>query len=238
MKFIDPPIHFPRFQSDFPGWYTLKTKVMEPRLKLTDVKKYVGVTKQQLDYWIEKGVLSYQGKDPKAWRRFSLIDLFFIAIAYKLRSRGIEVSGLKQIRDGVLLHFTSLEHFSLAFVWIINGYDVFLLFDSEGGASIIPIDPEEAPKHISREDIAVDVILRKQTSFFSGLSLKKTCDELVHSLDLPDFKVNILSDGSYKFIINEVPLELETLQRKDIRKRFPETETFPSLIINTNNIKE
>ena len=89
------PINYSKFKEEFPGWNKLiETASDNKRLTLNDVKKCVGLTKRQIDYWIEKGVLSPYSRDPQKWKRFSLIDLFVLAIAYEFRSKGIDISDL------------------------------------------------------------------------------------------------------------------------------------------------
>jgi hypothetical protein len=225
VEYISPPTRYPRFEQDFPGWFTLVKKVTEPCLTFNDVDTYVGVTKQQIDYWISKGILSYREKEPQKWRRYSLIDLFLLAVAFGFRKHGLDISGLRQVRDGVLL--SGPHSLDIVLVQIIYGEKVFLVFDSEGCTIAPVVDPKKTTGDPSYEDIQLDFPLRKKTAFFVGLSLKKTCDELVRKLALPDFKVNIEPDGSYKFWVNGVPLVLESLIEEDVIRRLPDSTLIP-----------
>ena len=120
-------IYDDKFKQNFPGWSTLVRKVMEKSLTLKDVTKYVEVTRRQIDYWIQKGVLPSKSKNPQKWKRFSLIDLFTLAVGIKFRSKGIDIASLPYIADGLALHDSNI--LDEVFVRIVYGHEVFLYSD-------------------------------------------------------------------------------------------------------------
>jgi hypothetical protein len=208
LKKYSIPIKDLKFKEKFPCWSKLIEKASEKRLSLKEVEKYVGLTKRQIDYWIEKDVLSPYSRDPQKWKRFSLIDLFLLAVAFELRSRGTDISKLPVIRAGLYgLWYTSEIGF---FAHIIDGEEVLLCTDLEHLTAIIPVDVERSPDDLIS---AVKTWCKRDTTFLVCLSLKKICDSLARKLELSDFKVNILAGGQYEFIVNEVPLRLEALEK-------------------------
>ena len=207
-------IYDDKFRQTFPGWDTLVRKVMEKSLTLKDVTKCVGVTRRQIDYWIQKGVLPSKSKYPQEWKRFSLIDLFVLAVGLKFRSKGIEIASLPYIVAGLPPHYSDPQN--EIFVPIVYGHEVFLYSDFEDLTGVFSPDVEDKKQDGGPTALLkIELMLEHKTSFFAGVSLKKICDELARKLDLPDFRVNVLPDGQYKFIINDVPLELESLREED-----------------------
>ena len=208
MGFYPVPIKYNRFEEDFPGWATLTRTVTEKILTLKGIQNCVGVTKQQIDYWMQKGVLSTADNAGTKWRRFSVLDILLIAIAAKFKSHGIEISEIANVNN-LLPIWSEDKNWTDCFVYIINGYDVYLVSDFTRFASTISIDPEDIKGNVGLLRLNV----RTKSGFLAAVSLKKVCDDLAPKLQIPNFKVKVLKNGSYEFVINGVPLKLESLER-------------------------
>ena len=140
--------------------------------------------------------------------------MFVLAVGLKFRSKGIEIANLSYIADKLPFQYTNL--WNEVFVPIVYGHEVLLYSDFEGLTGVFSPDVEDKkPGSGPTSTLEIELMLEHKTSFFAGVSLKKICDELARKLDLPDFRVNVLSDGQYKFIINDVPIELESLREED-----------------------
>ena len=216
------PINDKDFEKKYPGWNALINKVKEKVFSLKDVNKFTGLTKNQIAYFIKKDVLSGENEEYRKWRRFSLLDLFILSVAKKLRFKGLEVSSLK---DGKVM--VKDNHYTEPFVYILNGYDVFFYTDFEGVSGFVRED-EERRSFLSeinieitqKEFIGMDLLLNltRGSTFFVGVSLKKVFRELAEKIDLPNFHVEIQADDKYNFVINNIPLHLESLGEDNSKK--------------------
>ncbi|MDB9822855.1 MerR family transcriptional regulator [Deltaproteobacteria bacterium] len=211
MKYYQIPTNSKRFEDEFPGWAILVRTVTEKIHPFSVVNEILGVTKSQVDYWTQKGVLISDRKKSSKWRRYSIFDILMIAIVAEFKSRGIEIGEIAIIRDLLRLPQHCIDPYNDLFVYIINGYDVYLFTDFNRSVGTIPIMEEE----IIKDTIKLNLYLTKDASFFAAISLKKLFDKLAPKLELPNFKIKILPDGKYKFIVNGVPLQLESLEEED-----------------------
>jgi DNA-binding transcriptional MerR regulator len=207
MAYFPIPISHHRFEEKFPGWATLVDVVTHKVITLGGVLDCLDVTKQQIDYWIQKGVLPTDERTGSTWRRFSILDVLLLAVAAAFKSKGIEVAKIAFIRE-LLPIWRKFEDWTDCFVYIIHGYDVFLYTDFNRIAGTIPIEDKEAVPLLKLR-------ITEESKFLAAVSLKKICDELAPKIEQPFFKVKILPDGSYEFFINQVPLKLESLRKED-----------------------
>ena len=212
--YLDIPISYPNFEKEFPGWATLFNKVTERFLTSGEVRKLLKITRQQLDYWLEKGVLYRSHKVAQKWQRFSILDVVLIAVAQKFKSKGTEIKEMYHIREKI----PTLPYHNYFFVYIINGYEVFIYSDFEGTSGVIALEDKDHKE----KDLVLKLTVSKETSFLSLVSLKKICDHLAKELDLPHFRVNVLPDGRYEFFVNQVPLRLESLRDEDVPRSIGE----------------
>ena len=103
------PVLYPRFKEEFPGWSILVQKVTEKNLTIKEVITCTGLTRRQIDYWIEKGTLSPFSRKSQKWKRFSIFDLFIFAVGYEFRVKGIDIAMLPGIRDGIPMDDPALD---------------------------------------------------------------------------------------------------------------------------------
>lgn len=209
-------INYKDFEKDFPNWYLLVKRVTAKILSLKDITRCTGLTPRQVAYWIEKEILPTKLtkiQNTRSWRWFSILELFIFAVAKAFRSRGIEFTTLPLIQRQFLAEDQILF---VTFVRIIYGKEVFLYSDFDSFVGIFPIaHHEEDCIKDNKDNFDLNTItfsLAKGSRFVALLSLKEVCDDLVQKLDLPDFKVNIKSNGRYEFTIKGVPLKLESLE--------------------------
>jgi hypothetical protein len=207
MSYLPIPINDPQFKDKFPGWAALVQVVTQKPFILQGVQRVVGVTKQQIDYWLQKGVLPSEDRISSTWRRFSILDMFMFAVAAEFKLHGLEVADIAQIRE--LIPVWKYADWTECFPYIINGHDVYLYSDLEHITGLIPIEDSDT----SGAFPLLKLRLVKDTKFLVAVSLKKICDQLAKEVFFPHFRVNVLSDGKYEFFISEVPLKLESLER-------------------------
>lgn len=219
LKFERIPIKDKDFKDNFPGWHAIINKVKEKVFSFKDVNKYTGLTKNQIAYFIREGVL--ESEDSRKWRRFSLLDLFILSVAKKLNARGVEVAALP-LKKGKMMVIA--DNYTEPFVYIFNGYDAFFYTDSEGSAGFVLEDViyhDDVSK--SNEDlkqkgyipVKVTCFCQRMTTAFTCVSLGNILKDLAEKIDLPDFKVTIQEEGKYQFVINGIPLKLESLKVTD-----------------------
>jgi DNA-binding transcriptional MerR regulator len=209
MGYHSIPINHPKFEEEFPGWAALVRTVTSKNMILSGVQYCLPLSKQQIDYWIQKGILPSGEKTESKWRRFSILDVLLLAIASEFKSHGIEVSEIANIRE--LFPILSLSRdWTDCLVYIINGYEVFLYSDFKRISGTVPIEDEDKVKDFCYLRLPI----LEDAKFLAAVSLKKICDELAPKIEQPDFKVNVLPDGRYEFF-NGVPLRLESLRKED-----------------------
>lgn len=212
--YLDIPISSPNFHKVFPGWATLVNKVTERFLTSGEVRGLLEISRQQLDYWLEQGVLHMYRphKVAQKWQRFCILDVLLIALAQKFKSKGVEIKEMDHIGKEIPM-LLELNHF---FVYIINGHEVFVYSDFEGTSGVIVLEDED----YKDEELVLQIRVSKTISSLSLVSLKKICDHLAEKLDLPHFRANVLPDGRYEFFVNQVPLRLESLRDEDLPGSF------------------
>ncbi|MCD4717441.1 MAG: hypothetical protein K8R45_11980 [Desulfobacterales bacterium] len=203
------------FEKEFPNWYSLAKSATAKTLSLKDITRCTGLTPRQVAYWIQKEILPTKPtkiQDTRSWRWFSILELFIFAVAKAFRSRGIEFTTLPSIQRQFFITDMA-SNFFVMFYRIINGKEVFLYSDFDSFDGMFPIAPQEEDCIKDNSDFfELTFNVPKGSGFVVIFSLKKICDELARKLDLPDFKVNIKSNGRYEFTIKGVPLKLESLE--------------------------
>jgi len=226
-KFQGLQIKNKNFKRDYPVWHALINKVKEKVFSFKNVHKYTGFTKNQIAYFIRKGVL--ESEDTRKWRRFSLLDLFILSVAKHLRFRGVEVAALP-LKDGKVMMESD---YSEPFVYIINGYDAFFYTDFGNVTGFTAEhtdtndDMSKMNKAITKDHISVrlNIDIHRTSSVFIGVSLGTVLKELIDKIDLPDFRASIQEDGKYQFVINGIPLKLESLEideKKEVKNTIEE----------------
>ncbi len=216
LKFEHIPIRDKNFNLNFPGWYALISKVNEKVFSYKDVNKYTGLTKNQIAYFIREGVL--ESENTRKWRRFSLLDLFILSVAKRLNNSGVEVAALP-LKAGKMM--VQMDNYTEPFVYLLNGYDVFFYTDRQGSTGFIAEDIEyhdyvtklnEGIEQKGYIPVKLTLLCQRMTTDFTCVSLGNVLKELSEQIDLPDFKIKIQDDGKYQFIINGIPLNLESLK--------------------------
>jgi MerR-like DNA binding protein len=194
----------------YPGWATLIDKLTEKRLKASDLKGMIGLTYRQLNDWDERGMLKsttdgMRKEKGAGWRKFSIAELVPIAILKALRGQGIPLSKLHNVRAALFFE----EVFFIELIpAIVEGIDTYFLTDLQNHSGYDSLDPSkdtfEIPKFVM-EELSVGVFL----------SVNPMVKMIFEKLNLSDFEAIEMSDGSYSFKINGVPLALENL--KDVQ---------------------
>ena len=87
-------------------FFHIRYKFDQQNITAGDVKQILGITKMQLSYWDAKGLkLSRKRAGKRAWRKFSIFDLFGFAILLKLRNFGFRLDKCESvftwIRDNI-----------------------------------------------------------------------------------------------------------------------------------------
>ncbi|TGV03581.1 MerR family transcriptional regulator [Flavivirga rizhaonensis] len=106
-------------------------------------KYIVGVTKQLLTYWQEKGLLEDKRNQEKGWSKFSLLDILWMSIILELRSFGLPNDKIKKVRNAFFEKSTSdknpeLNQLILATIHVITyATPIFLVIDAQGNVSLL-----------------------------------------------------------------------------------------------------
>lgn len=190
-------------RQSYPGWAVLLQKLTEPSLRAKEVRHILGLTYRQIFHWDSRRLLWGRQASSGKWRRFSVADIFGLALVKKVAELGIPFSKLQSsfaIRMGVPTYLWRALPYLVAGreAYLCTDFESFLSFympssDSPRNALAIPLDSGN-PR---------PVVL---------LPVKPMLNELARKLDLPDFKVSVNPGGHYSFEIRGVPLRLEDLR--------------------------
>jgi len=189
-------------KQSYPGWAVLIAKLTDAKLRAKDVQEVLGLSYRQIHHWHVRKLLWYERNSQTEWRRFSIADIFCLALVKKVATLGISFDKLQKsfvVSMGVPgLLWNMLPR-------IIAGREAFLYTDFEDFCEI-------AISKNGSENKTVEVsIVSESREPIIILPLKAVVNELASKLDLPDFRVLANEDGSYSFQINGVPLLLEDL---------------------------
>ncbi len=185
----------------YPGWAVLVQKLTEPSLRAKDVRDILGLTYRQIFHWHTRKLLWSRQESSGEWRRFSIADIFGLALVKKVAELGIPFDRLQNsfaVRMGVLTYMWR------GLPYLVAGREAYLYTDFENFLDWLPND--SSPKSfLSVPADSGNPRLRVL------LPLKPVLIELSGKLDLPEFKVSINPDGNFSFEISGVPLRLENL---------------------------
>lgn len=192
-------------QRHFPGWAVLVEKLTTPRLRAQDIRRILGLTYRQIHNWNTHKLLWFRRDSQTEWRRFSIADIFGLALVKKVAESGVPFSKLQKsfaVRMGVPgLLWNALPY-------LIAGQESYLYTDFENLCLLALPHSESGNKILN---IPVDSMGEEPAMV---LPLKPILEALAAKLDLPDFGASVNADRSYSFTISGVPLRLEDLHLK------------------------
>lgn len=193
-------------QQWYPGWHVLIARLTDTSLRANDVRRMLGLTYRQIHHWHVRKLLWYEQNSENQWRRFSIADIFGLALIKCIADLGIPFDKLQKsfaVKAGVPgLLWNVLPN-------IIEGSEAFLYTDFENFCNLI------IHKRDSDNRTAQVPIDSKSEEPIVVLPLKPILDVLTKKLDLTDFRVLVDENGSYSFQINGVPLRLEDLHCRE-----------------------
>ena len=212
------PEHRKVLRQWYPGWAVLVEKLTEPSLRAKDVREILGLTYRQIFHWHTRKLLWSRQESSGDWRRFSVADIFGLALVKKVAALGVPFDRLQNsfaVRMGVPRHAWR------GLPYLVAGREVYLYTDFENFLEWHMPNGDTSKTSVS---VPLD---SENPRLMVLLPLKPTLTELARKLDLPDFKVSTNTDGHYSFEISGVPLRLEDLTdaeeertlTKTVRKR-------------------
>lgn len=73
-----------------------------------------GISPRTINYWVQNGLLTDLREDGQGWHKFSLIDIVFVGIVSKLRSFGLSIKQLQNVKLALFapmaIHATDLPN--------------------------------------------------------------------------------------------------------------------------------
>jgi len=198
-------------KQSYPGWAVLIAKLTDAKLRAKDVREILGLSYRQIHHWHVRKLLWYERSSPAEWRRFSIADIFGLALIKRAADLGIPFDKLQKsfvIGTGVPgLLWNALPH-------LVAGREGFLYTDFESFCNVFMPGNDSAKK-------SVEVPIGSESEGpIVVLPLKPILNALAEKFNLAEFKVIVNEDGSYSFHINGIPLQLEDLHyaEKEIRE--------------------
>jgi hypothetical protein len=196
-------------QQCYPGWAVLIATLTDATLRAKDVQRVLGLTYRQIHHWSFRKLLWYERDSRAEWRRFSIADIFGLALIKSVADLGIPFDRLQK---SFIIQMAVPGHLRNALPHLVAGREGCLFTDFENFCDFLIPGSDSANKSV---EVPID---SKNEEPIIILRLKPILDVLAKKLDLADFKVCINNDRSYSFQINGVPLQLEDL-------RYTERET-------------
>jgi len=186
----------------YPGWAVLVQKLTDPALRAKDVRRILGLTYRQIYHWDTRKLLWARQAFFGEWHRFSIADIFGLALVKKVAQLGVPFDLLKNsfaVRMGVP------NYLWRGLPYLVAGREAYIYTDFE--SFLYWYMPNVGSP---RNDLSVP--LDSETPrLMVLLPVRPVLTELLEKLDLPDFKVSTNPDGMYSFEIGGVPLRLEDL---------------------------
>jgi len=190
-------------QQGYPGWAVLIAKLNDPTLRAKDVQRILGLTYRQIHHWSSRKLLWYERDSRGEWRRFSIADIFGLALIKSVADLGIPFDRLQK---SFIIQMAVPSHLRNALPHLVAGREGCLFTDFENFCDILIPGSDSTNKSV---EVPID---SKSEEPIIILKLKPILDMLAKKLDLTEFKVCINKDRSYSFQINSVPLKLEDLR--------------------------
>ncbi len=185
----------------YPGWAALVEKLSDRGLRAKDIRRILGLTYRQIYHWHTRKLLWYQRDSQTEWRRFSIADVFGLALVKRAADLGISFDKLQKSFAVGMGVPTALWN---ALPDLVAGRDYCLCTDFENICSL--------GKSGSKLKTFIDPGTRDPIIV---LPLQPILRDLATKLGLPDFKVSVNKNGSYSFEINGVPLRIEDRQLRE-----------------------
>lgn len=198
----------------YPGWGTLLSAMTQKTLRSSDVKRILGISYRQINDWESRGVLesillrSSKGKGER-WRKFSIADLFCLGIIREAKQRGISITSLRNLVQETLFTKDLLYQ---AFPYLVHGLDVLLYTNLESWAEYYCRKKEESEIKLPLQDIS-------ESKIVVLLPINGIVEEVLNKLELSHFQTTKKPNGSFSFILYEVPLALEDISENSQRVR-------------------
>ena len=186
-----------------PGWAVLIAELTDATLRAKDVQRILGLNYRQIHHWSFRKLLWYKRESRDEWRRFSIADIFGLALIKSMADLGIPFDRLQK---SFIIQMAVPGHLRNALPHLVAGREGCLFTDFENFCDFLIPGSDSANKSV---EVPIDSESEEPIII---LRLKPILDMLAKKLDLADFKVCINKDRSYSFQINGVPLQLEDLR--------------------------
>ena len=76
---------------------SIKRKFNEQNLKVDDSR----LSSRVLNHWYESGIITDNRPNGKGWKKFSLTEIVWVNIVFKLRSFGLDLKRIKEVKDHI-----------------------------------------------------------------------------------------------------------------------------------------
>ncbi len=195
----------------YPGWAVLVEKLTATSLRAKDLKRILGLTYRQIYHWHTRKLIWDRRNSETEWRRFSIADIFGLALVKRVAELGIPFDRLQK---SYAIGMSVPGFLWRALPYLVAGRDGYLYTDFENFCYFAIVGSDSASKTV---EVRID---SESAGPIVVLPIKPIVKDLVGKLDLADFKVLVNEGGIYSFQINGVPLQLEDLcyTEKEIRE--------------------
>jgi DNA-binding transcriptional MerR regulator len=207
---INPlPLSIPFIKDHFPGWGALMEKFDETGLRAKDVNRILGISSRVMNDWEKRGLLQSffmrpKGQKTDGWRRFKILDLIALGILKEAKRQGIAITTMQSSME-LLFAFNERNYDFIPF--LVYGQDVAFYTNLNDWIGYYCKQPEENEFQLPIEH------LRQSKALFL-IPLNQMVNDIFDKLEMPDFKPLKQPDGSFKFVINGVPVALEDLTKQ------------------------
>jgi len=141
---------------------SIKRKFNEQNLKVDDSR----LSSRVLNHWYESGIITDNRPNGKGWKKFSLTEIVWVNIVFKLRSFGLDLKRIKEVKDHIDI-YNSIDKTSncplldfYMYVAIFSKIPVKLVVFESGQAEIVRQIDIDLANHIGliKEDfISIDI---------------------------------------------------------------------------------
>ena len=199
---------------------SIKRQFNEQNLKVDDSR----LSSRVLNHWYESGIITDNRPNGKGWKKFSLTEIVWVNIVFKLRSFGLDLKRIKEVKDHIDI-YNSIDKTSncplldfYMYVAIFSKIPIKLVVFESGQAEIVRQIDIDLANHIGliKEDfISIDInklldkVLTKKKVKADYFNSIKTSDnplftQLEESLSKNNIQSVTIKTNDKDYLIDEV----------------------------------